>query len=102
MALWPATEALGLTHLLDGKLFDATTVDDTAPGFLLRVTSTPPGARLWMDGLELGTTPVITNAVCREGQAVHLRLVKPGLPAWDKKIACQQGKTLLVQARWGD
>jgi len=90
-AVLPVTRSVGL----DGFLFPA------ASGFLLRVTSLPPGGRLWVDGVDRGTVPLFTNVACGEGQLVRLRVAREGWPPWEREVGCREGQTLIVRARLG-
>lgn len=90
-AVHPLTRAAGL----DGFLVPA------ASGFLLRVSSEPPGAKLWVDGADRGIVPLFTNVVCQEGQIVRLRVSRDGLPPWEREVGCREGQTLIVRARLG-
>ncbi len=71
------------------------------PGFMLRVTSDPPGARLWVDGVDRGQVPLFVNVVCTEGEKVLVQVVKDGLAPWEREIGCREDETLLVRARLG-
>lgn len=70
-----------------------------APGFVLSVRSAPPGATLWVEGVERGTTPTVTNVACRTGQQVELQVRKPNFPVWQARVECREGRTLIVNAR---
>ena len=75
--------------------------DRSAPGFVLRITSTPPGGRLFVDGVDRGTVPLLANVACIKGQGVRLAVTKEGYPPWERQIACREGQTLIVRARLG-
>lgn len=88
-AVHPIARAVGL----DARLVPA------ASGFLLRVSSEPPGARLWVDGVERGMVPLFTNVACGEGEIVRLRVARDGLTPWEREVGCREGQTLIVHAR---
>ncbi len=73
----------------------------SAPGFMLRVSSQPPGGRLWVNGEDQGEVPLIANVRCTEGEAVQLQVVKDGFAPWEREIGCREGRTLTVRARLG-
>lgn len=91
LVLAPVAKATGL----EGILVPA------APGFVLRVVSEPPNGQVWVNGIDRGLAPLLSNVVCREGQPVRIRVVKEGLPPWEREVECREGRTLFVRARLG-
>lgn len=85
----PALKAAGLEGL----------VGPAAPGFMLRVTSVPPGGRLAVDGVDRGTVPLVANVICEAGQKVRLRVVKEGFAPWQREVECRAERMLQVTAR---
>ncbi len=71
----------------------------SAPGFMLRVSSTPPDGQLWVDGENLGQLPMMANVSCIEGETVRLQVVKDGFAPWEREVGCREGRTLTVRAR---
>ena len=63
----------------------------SAPGFVLQITSRPPGAAVLVDGVPRGTTPSMLNVVCSEGKDVALTLRKEGLPDFQQTFTCREG-----------
>lgn len=63
-------------------------------GFGLQVDTTPPGARILVDGEEMGTSPLLTSVACRPGDAVQVR-AELGGRATAAKTRCR--KDLLVK-----
>ncbi len=74
----------------------------TARGFLLDVSSRPPGATVVIDGEARGTTPAILNIACKEGQEVTLVLTMAGFPDFRQVIPYREAQTLRARVRMGD
>ncbi len=70
-----------------------------ARGFIVTARPNPAGTRLWWDGQERGSTPVVANVRCREGADVELGLRAEGYAPWAKTVACREGGSLLIKPR---
>jgi hypothetical protein len=70
-----------------------TTVDGerVAPfeGFGLSVDSSPPGARVRVDGRDVGETPILTSVDCTPGREVEVRLEKRGFRPVRRAARCR-------------
>jgi len=86
--LGPVTQTLGLAGF-----------SRPTRGFMLDVTSVPEGGRVFVDGVDRGTAPIVANVACTEGQRVTITVVKEGLPPWAREVACREGNRLVVRAR---
>lgn len=84
----PVTRILGLPGLAR-----------PARGFMIEITSIPAGGRVFVDGVDRGTAPMLANVACREGQRVTITVEKEGLAPWEREVGCREGKRLLVRAR---
>ena len=71
--------------------------DGPAKGFLLQITSKPPGAKILIDGAPRGNTPAILNVICTEGQSVSLTVRKRGFPEFRQSVRCRQGQSALAR-----
>jgi hypothetical protein len=58
-------------------------------GFGLSVASEPPGARVIVDGQELGETPLVTSVHCAPGAEVQVRVEKSPLPPALHQTTCR-------------
>ena len=70
-----------------------------ARGFLVDITSHPPGATVVIDGAVRATTPAILNVACAEGEKVTLTVRKEGFPDFHREFACREGQTLRARIR---
>ncbi|BDG09527.1 PEGA domain-containing protein [Anaeromyxobacter paludicola] len=70
---------------------DPATGEVTLPfhGFGLSVDSTPPGARVLVDGRDLGETPLLASVTCAPGAQVEVRVEKPPLAAARRTTTCR-------------
>ncbi len=61
-----------------GDRVDRTTGERVAPfqGFGLQIDSEPAGARVIVNGEEMGTAPLLTTVDCRPGDEIEVRLVR--------------------------
>ncbi len=73
-----------------------------ARGFMLRIVSTPPAARVTVDGEDRGATPALVNVVCHDGEEVTIAVHMRGFPRWQRTVACREGGSLVVNAKLGD
>jgi hypothetical protein len=62
----------------------------------LRVRSTPDGAKVWLDGQELGETP-LAREIPADGAAHELKLEKPGFLAVTVPIRLEDGQAVDVE-----
>ncbi len=58
-------------------------------GFGLSVESTPPGARVLVDGSEVGETPIVTTVDCAPGQEVEVRVERRGFRLERRSVRCR-------------
>jgi hypothetical protein len=58
-------------------------------GFGLSVDSTPPGARVLVNGRELGETPLVASVACKPGDPIEVRVVAPGRREARRKTSCR-------------
>ena len=70
-----------------------------ARGFLIDITSHPPGATVLIDGAARGKTPAILNVACVEGEKVTLTVIKEGFPDFRRVFACRESQTLRARIR---
>jgi hypothetical protein len=69
------------------------------PSFLLQVFSTPPRARVMIDGQERGTTPAVTNIPCRSGQIVEVIVDLAGHRRWQRQLPCLPGESAALEVK---
>ena len=70
--------------------------DRAAPGFMLRMTSTPTGVGVRIDGVVRGTTPWLGNVVCRQDDPIVLEMYRAGYHPWTQTVLCREGSSLDV------
>ena len=71
-----------------------------APGFVVRITSTPPSrGAVWIDGVERGTVPFFGNVRCRDGDPARIELRADGFRPWTRTVTCRDGGSLEAHAR---
>jgi len=58
-------------------------------GFGLSVESSPSGARLLVDGRDVGETPIVTTVDCAPGQEVEVRVERRGHRAERRVVRCR-------------
>jgi hypothetical protein len=58
-------------------------------GFGLSVESSPSGARLLVDGRDVGETPIVTTVDCAPGQEVEVRVERRGHRAERRAVRCR-------------
>jgi hypothetical protein len=58
-------------------------------GFGLSVESTPPGARVLVDGSDVGETPIVTSVDCAPGREVEVRVERRGFRAERRAVRCR-------------
>jgi len=70
---------------------DPETGEVTAPfqGFGISVDSTPAGARVFVDGGEMGDTPLVASMDCEPGREVEVRVEKAGYRAQRRAVRCR-------------
>jgi len=70
---------------------DPETGEVTAPfqGFGISVDSTPAGARVLVDGGEMGDTPLVASMDCEPGREVEVRVEKAGYRAQRRAVRCR-------------
>lgn len=62
------------------------------PTVYFSITSTPSGAAVIIDGAEVGNTPLITNASCRE--PITVEVTADGYLSYRTEVACERGVTV--------
>ncbi|MEL7061221.1 MAG: PEGA domain-containing protein [Acidobacteriota bacterium] len=93
VAFWLPMDGSPTRSVLDRAL-DAVSPRGAAPGFMLRMTSTPSGAVVGVDGQRVGTTPYLGNVVCRQGERVTIEASAPEHRTWRREIECREGASL--------
>ncbi len=80
---------------------DPETGEVTAPfqGFGLSVDSTPAGARVLVDGGEMGDTPLVASIDCEAGREVEVRVEKAGYRAQRRAVRCRADTLVRVGVR---
>lgn len=73
------------------------TARGSVPGFVVQVQSRPPGAQVEIDGQARGTTPMLANVECRNGQEVVLRVELSGFAPEARHVICREGGRLLAR-----
>ena len=68
-------------------------------GFLARVGSQPPGAKVLIDGKVRGETPFLGNVACTQGQKIQLEIKAEGYAPWRREIDCREDGQLGVDAQ---
>jgi hypothetical protein len=58
-------------------------------GFGLSVESKPAGARVLVQGQDVGETPIVTTVDCTPGQAVEVRVERRGFRAERREVRCR-------------
>lgn len=61
-----------------------------AGGFALSVDSRPDGARVLVNGQEVGETPLLAGVECKPGEPVEVRLEKRGLKPEARTTRCRK------------
>jgi PEGA domain len=80
---------------------DPETGELTAPfqGFGISVDSTPAGARVLVDGGEMGDTPLVASIDCEAGREVEVRVEKAGYRAQRRAVRCRADALVRVEVR---
>jgi hypothetical protein len=68
-------------------------------GFGVQVDSQPAGARVLVDGVDLGETPLLASVRCAEGAEVAVRVEKAGRAPWTKKTRCRKDALLALDVK---
>ncbi|HVP69180.1 MAG TPA: PEGA domain-containing protein [Anaeromyxobacteraceae bacterium] len=72
--------------------------DHVAPfeGFGLSIASTPGGARVIVNGEEMGETPLVTTVDCEPGDSVEVVVRKRGFRASNRQVRCRKDSLLEI------
>ncbi|MFO0582689.1 MAG: PEGA domain-containing protein [Anaeromyxobacter sp.] len=104
-ARWAATAhaALEQRNLEKAEVFaprdDAGDAWRPFDGFGLSIDSAPEGARVTVNGQDLGEAPVLTSFPCEPGADVVVRAVAKGYRPFERKIACRKDAILAFTAK---
>jgi len=95
-------DAVGnLSEMFEEKGPPEVSVDDNPllleHGARILIASSPPGAKVYLDGKEQGVTPVALTGLMRGDYRV--RVESPGFASWSTKVEVSQGETAGVTAR---
>jgi hypothetical protein len=63
-------------------------------GFGLSVESSPSGARLLVDGRDVGETPIVATVDCAPGQEVEVRVERRGFRPERRAVRCRSDALL--------
>ena len=85
--------ALRRLRLRPGKL-EKVDVRLERPDHKLRITTTPPGAAVTVNGRPAGLTPLVANV--RGYQHIRVRIERPGFEAWAEKVYAREPLTKLT------
>lgn len=80
IAIAPTAASEGLTFI-------------AGPGRLLIVDSIPEGSRVLVGGTAVGATPWSADWKCDSGDAVEVRIERPGFKTFSTSALCQDGTT---------
>ena len=58
-------------------------------GFAVSVASAPPGARVLVDGRDMGEAPLVAPVRCAPGDPVHVEVRKPAFGAEHRVTTCR-------------
>lgn len=95
-------EALGKSEMIAPREaeVDPATGEQVTPfagGFAVSVDSRPDGARVLVDGQELGETPLLAGVECKPGQPVEVRLEKKGLKPAARTTRCRKDAVVRLE-----
>jgi hypothetical protein len=68
-------------------------------GFGVAVDSSPPGARVFAAGAEVGETPITASVRCTPGDRVEVRVQKTGFRPWRRTTICRSDALVALEAR---
>ncbi len=68
-------------------------------GFAVSVESVPAGARVTVDGREVGESPVLASVECSPGTEVRVRVEKAPLRPQDRTTRCRADKLVKLSVR---
>jgi len=80
---------------------DPQTGEVTSPfqGFGISADSTPAGARVLVDGGEMGETPLVASIDCEAGHEVEVRVEKAGFRPHRRTVRCRADALVRVEVR---
>lgn len=95
-------EALGKSEMIAPReaQVDPATGEQVTPfagGFALSIDSRPDGARVLVNGQELGETPLLAGVECKPGEAVEVRVEKKGLRAAARTTRCRKDSVVRLE-----
>lgn len=82
----------------DGKVGEDGLVTLPFEGFGLSVESAPAGATVSVNGAARGETPLLASVDCAAGETLTVRVEKPPLPAWERKVRCRADALVKLSA----
>ncbi len=68
-------------------------------GFGVSVESEPAGAHVFVDGQDLGETPLVASVSCEPGARVVVRVVKPPLAPAERITTCRRDTLVALSAK---
>ena len=68
-----------------------------AGGFALSVDSRPAGARVLVNGADMGETPLLAGVECRPGDVLEVRLEKRGLRPATRTTRCRKDAVVRLE-----
>jgi hypothetical protein len=72
-----------------------------AGGFALSVDSRPDGARVLVNGQEVGETPLLAGVECKPGELLELRLEKRGAKPETRTTRCRKDAVVHLEFELG-
>ena len=83
----------------DARLDAAGEVTSRFEGFGVSVETEPAGAHVFVDGQDLGETPLVASVSCELGARVVVRLVKPPLAPAERATTCRRDTLVALSAK---
>jgi hypothetical protein len=91
----------GVTYLAPAaaRRDDAGEVTSRFEGFGISVETEPSGARVMLDGADLGETPLVASVGCTPGEVVRVRLERPPLRPQERTTTCRENTLVELSAK---
>jgi hypothetical protein len=82
-----------------GEEIDPATGEATLPfqGFGVSVDSVPDGARVTIDGRDVGTSPAMVSLDCKAGSEIRIRIEKPAFRPVERTTRCRADRMLRLK-----
>jgi hypothetical protein len=78
---------------------DSGEVTSRFEGFGISVETEPAGARVVVDGADLGETPLVASVHCTPGEVVRVRLERPPLRGQERATTCRENTLVELAAK---